>query len=563
MTVSSTASKISYAGNGVSTVFSFPYYFLANADLIVLIRSALGVETVKTITTDYTVAGAANPVGGTVTMLTAPASGETLVIYRDPSVTQGTDFVANDALNAETLEMTLDRLTMIAQRLKEVDTRSVKFPESDSTSLSALLPSSVDRASTVFGFDASGIPTVLSIGSLGVTISTDTLLVVSAISPGHVNGRVWIDTSVANTLIAKQSDGVDFIELWRVATNTNVFSIPNMAATVAQAVAGTDTAKFITADALAGIYEKGTDIASAATLTIPATGGGFFHVTGTTGVTAISTSGIRTGTEITLTFDGVLTMTHSSSLILLGGVNITTAAGDVVKFRLDGSNWRMVSHAKADGSPTATAAAARDGTGAITLTAADNGRTIILTTAGTTTVTLPAASGLPDGWTVRILNASTSIVTMARSSTDTIWSKNTSLTQLSLPSAGDGGTLTLDKTNTKFYWLGKRSCTPADFASTVSTESALSHFLGVTPDFFKIRLVNTIANLGYSPGDIVTVYQATPAAAQSGFVMLDDATSINFKTAAGAVLLPNKSTHTVTAITTADWNFRVTATAIN
>jgi hypothetical protein len=556
MTVSSIASKISYAGNGVTTIFSFPYYFLANADLAVILRSSTGVETVQVLTTNYTVTGAGNPVGGTVTMLVAPASGETLVIYRDPALTQITDFVANDALPAETLEMALDRLTMISQRLKEVDVRSLKFPETDSASLSAVYPSSVDRASRVASFAADGSPTTLSLAGLGVTVDNTSLVVVAAVAPGHVNGRFWVDTSTANTLIVKQSDGVDWIELWRVDTTTNVMTIPNLAATVAQAVAGTDTAKFITSDALAGTYEKGTDIASAATLAIPATGGGYFHVTGTTGVTAISTSGIRSGTEITLTFDGVLTMTHSASLILEGGVNITTAAGDTYKFRLDGTNWRMVGDAKADGSAVASPQSIVDGAASRTLTIADNGRTFIFTNGGAVTVTLPAASTLPAGWSAGIVSAATGSVSVVRSSTDTIWSKNTSLTTLQLPSAGDGGRLVLDKANAKFYWNGKRSFTTGDTASTINLLTTTAHNLGVVPDYYKTYLVNVTGNLNYVTGDVVDPSGFASAAAAAGFSMIVDNTNINVYMGAAALAIPNKTTFATATITTANWNFR-------
>ena len=74
MTVSSTTSKVSYTGNGVTTAFAVPFYFLEAADLQVILRSSAGVETVQALTTNYTVAGAGVSSGGTVTMLTAPAA---------------------------------------------------------------------------------------------------------------------------------------------------------------------------------------------------------------------------------------------------------------------------------------------------------------------------------------------------------------------------------------------------------------------------------------------------------------------------------------------------------
>lgn len=93
---------------------------------------------------------------------------------------------------------------------------------------------------------------------------------------------------------------------------------------------------------------KGADIASAATLT-PGTDGNYFDVTGTTTITAIATVGV--GTEITLHFDGALTLTHhATDLILPGGANITTASGDEAKFiEYATGDWRCVSYTKASG----------------------------------------------------------------------------------------------------------------------------------------------------------------------------------------------------------------------
>lgn len=141
MTVSTTNNRVSYAGNGSTTAFSFPNKFLANGDLVVVLRvNSTGVETTKTITTHYTVTGAGAANGGTVTMVTAPASGETLIIYRDPTKTQTTDLVENDGLPAETVEATLDKLTMIAQRQQDLVERSVRLTDGFSASFDTKLP---------------------------------------------------------------------------------------------------------------------------------------------------------------------------------------------------------------------------------------------------------------------------------------------------------------------------------------------------------------------------------------------------------------------------------------
>ena len=50
MTISSTTVKNSYSGDGSTTTFNYTFKIFADSDLQVIIRSAAGTETVKTIT---------------------------------------------------------------------------------------------------------------------------------------------------------------------------------------------------------------------------------------------------------------------------------------------------------------------------------------------------------------------------------------------------------------------------------------------------------------------------------------------------------------------------------
>lgn len=153
MTVATTTNSYTYNGNGLTTVFAFNSVFLDAADLTVILTSSAGVETVQTITTHYTVSGGSGSTGS-VTMVTAPASGEKLTIVRDPALTQTLDLVANDPLPAEELEQALDKAVMLLQRVAERIDRSVVIQDSDTGTLT--LPVAADRANKYAAFDASG-----------------------------------------------------------------------------------------------------------------------------------------------------------------------------------------------------------------------------------------------------------------------------------------------------------------------------------------------------------------------------------------------------------------------
>ena len=156
MTVSSQTAKVSYAGNGSTTTFAVPFYFLADGHLRVSKRSADGTETTLVLTTNYTVSGAGNPSGGSVTLLVAPATGQTITVSRNVPLTQETDYQANDPFPAESHERALDKITMEVQQLNEVLGRSLKLSVTNTMNSTEFTVGPADRVNKVLGFDANG-----------------------------------------------------------------------------------------------------------------------------------------------------------------------------------------------------------------------------------------------------------------------------------------------------------------------------------------------------------------------------------------------------------------------
>ena len=91
MTISTTTIKNSYSGNDSTDAFSYTFKITADSEMQVIIRSSTGSETVKSLTTHYTVSGAGNASGGTVTFTSGniPATGETVILRRNTTKTQG------------------------------------------------------------------------------------------------------------------------------------------------------------------------------------------------------------------------------------------------------------------------------------------------------------------------------------------------------------------------------------------------------------------------------------------------------------------------------------------
>jgi hypothetical protein len=138
MTITSTQNRVSYDGDGELgvpgvTAFSVPFRFLAPTDLVVLVRvDATGVSTTKTLDSDYSVAGEGAATGGTVTFLIEdgePQTGETLIIYGNPAMTQLVDYISGGTFPAESHEEALDRVTLQGTRTREIAERALPLTE--------------------------------------------------------------------------------------------------------------------------------------------------------------------------------------------------------------------------------------------------------------------------------------------------------------------------------------------------------------------------------------------------------------------------------------------------
>ena len=158
MTISNTSIKNSYSGNGSTATFNYTFKIFADSDLQVIIRSSSGTETVKTITTHYTVAGAGNTSGGSITFTSGniPTSTETVVIRRAIPQTQSIDYIANDPFPAESHEEGLDRAMMSIQQVQEELDRSIKLSRTNTITSTEFTVDATNRSNKVLAFDGTG-----------------------------------------------------------------------------------------------------------------------------------------------------------------------------------------------------------------------------------------------------------------------------------------------------------------------------------------------------------------------------------------------------------------------
>jgi len=262
MTISTTVIKNSYSGNGSNDTFAYTFKISADADMQVIIRAATGTETVKSLTTHYTVTGAGNASGGNVVFTSGniPTNTETVVLRRNTTQTQGVDLVENDPFTAESVEGAFDKNLSIAQELQEQVDRSLKISRTNTMTSTEFTTSATDRASKILAFDTNGELAVTSeLGSYQGNWATATAFAARDIVKDTSNNNIYI-CNTAHTSSGSQP----------ISSNTDVAKwdllVDAASATTSQSAAATSaTAAANSATAAASSASTATTKASEAT----------------------------------------------------------------------------------------------------------------------------------------------------------------------------------------------------------------------------------------------------------------------------------------------------------
>lgn len=229
MTVEVDTARVSYTGAGTTGPFTIPFYFLANADIrAIKVTIADGTEDELALTTDFTLSGAGDEEGGTLTLVASLSSSYKLVIFRDPEVLQESAYPRNDQFPSQTHEEVADRLTMIAQRHADLLTRSIRMPEGDTSGDSMVLPPAVDRPSKVLGFDANGDMAVYEPESAVTSAANVTVLQSgTGATPTNVQDDLRARSVIVSTQFGSASGGDDTTALQNAINAHKYIEIPD------------------------------------------------------------------------------------------------------------------------------------------------------------------------------------------------------------------------------------------------------------------------------------------------------------------------------------------------
>lgn len=144
MTISNTTNEIQATGDGVTTVFPFPFRVFDPTQLeVIQITPAGSIINTFVLNTDYTVS--INPVaeGGSVDWTVAPAAGNVSQITRIVPYTQSVILLTEGAFPAQQVENQLDLLTMMVIQLQGLVAQFTVNPSGKSSYISTFANSSL------------------------------------------------------------------------------------------------------------------------------------------------------------------------------------------------------------------------------------------------------------------------------------------------------------------------------------------------------------------------------------------------------------------------------------
>lgn len=418
MTVQTTTSRADYTGNGSTTAFTVPFYFLDNTHVLVIrTQISTGTATTLALTTDYTVSGAGVGSGGTVTCVTAPTTDQKISILRNVPLTQLTHYVDNDPFPAASHEKALDQLTMEIQQLQEAISRSIKISQNNTISSPEMNLSAAMRANMVIAFDSNGdISVTTAVGNWKGNWTSGAAYVQRDIIKDTSNGNIYIcltgHTSSGSQPISTNTDAAKWALLVDAATATTAAT--NAANSATAAASSASSASSSASSASTSASNASTSASNASTSATNAA----------SSASSASTSATNAGSSAT------------------AAAASASAAAAAVQSAL----WRDVVFVTSANSP-------------ITIAQSDNGKLYCVdTSGGAVTVNLPTIASIttPFNVSVKKETGDANSITVNRGGTDTIDGSTSKVIGV----AGSGATLIADADPSPDQW------TAADFGAT-------------------------------------------------------------------------------------------------
>jgi hypothetical protein len=230
MAVGTGSPQVTYTGNGVSTIYAYPFTLLSASDLAVTIDGV--------VTTAFSVSGIGASSGGNIVFAAPPANGAAVAIRRSMTLDRaGSDYQNNGDFLADTIDLDLDRIWLAMQeRVAEFQrTLRVPFPETTNE-----LPALAGRANQIAGWDSDG--NMIAVSPVNGSAAAFAIDLANTSDPTKGDALVGVKSvlsgGVGRTQHAKNADVVSALDLGAVGDGTTDDRAALLAAFTACAAAG-------------------------------------------------------------------------------------------------------------------------------------------------------------------------------------------------------------------------------------------------------------------------------------------------------------------------------------
>lgn len=198
--------RASFSGSAGVGPYAFTFEILDENDIAVYKNTTL-----LTLTTDYTVTINANGTGS-ITLVSAATSTDTLVLLGARDIERVTDFVTAGDLTAASLNEQLDSLTIFDQQIDERVDRALKIAPYDDSTVNLNLPIASERADKLLQFDTNGAPGVISstefVAGLGNAVVSANYVTNSATGDGSTTAYALSTAPGSKTNVQVYIDGI-------------------------------------------------------------------------------------------------------------------------------------------------------------------------------------------------------------------------------------------------------------------------------------------------------------------------------------------------------------------
>ncbi|MCA3343547.1 MAG: hydrolase, partial [Roseomonas sp.] len=147
ITIGDVSPRAQYIANGTQRVFTFAFPIFNDNDLEIRINGLIQAA-------GFSIAGAGESDGGTVTFLEAPVNGARITLRRRVILARMTDFQENSLLRASALNDELDFQMAALQQVASELSQAIRTDPADDGNM--LLPLRAARGNRLLGFDSLG-----------------------------------------------------------------------------------------------------------------------------------------------------------------------------------------------------------------------------------------------------------------------------------------------------------------------------------------------------------------------------------------------------------------------